>query len=98
MRCARWFFRPKKTSPFQRVPVMARAMAESDLIGPALILEVVVAHGDAVLDALPFADQPRAGDRPVHWRGCAAPGRVAAVELLGERLAAASTVSGFSPP
>ena len=27
----RWFFSPKNTQPFQRVPVMARAMAESDL-------------------------------------------------------------------
>ncbi|MEI2757102.1 MAG: hypothetical protein V9F46_11700 [Chitinophagaceae bacterium] len=27
----RWFFSPKKTQPFQRVPVMARAMADSDL-------------------------------------------------------------------
>jgi hypothetical protein len=27
----RWFLRPKNTQPFQRVPVMARAMAESDL-------------------------------------------------------------------
>ncbi len=27
----RWFLRPKKTQPFQRVPVMARAMADSDL-------------------------------------------------------------------
>ena len=27
----RWFLRPKKTQPFQRVPVMARATAESDL-------------------------------------------------------------------
>ena len=34
-------------------------------VGPALVLVVVVAHGHAVLDALPFADQPRAGDRPV---------------------------------
>src|SRR6267142_316266 len=25
----RWFFRPKNTQPFQRTPVMARAMAES---------------------------------------------------------------------
>jgi hypothetical protein len=25
------FLEPKKTQPFQRVPVMARAMAESDL-------------------------------------------------------------------
>ena len=32
-RAARRFFKPKKTSPFQRVPVMARAMAESDLYG-----------------------------------------------------------------
>ena len=34
-RCAhdrpRWFFRPKNTQPFQRVPVMARATAERDL-------------------------------------------------------------------
>ena len=29
----RRFFRPKNTSPFQRVPVMARAIAESDLYG-----------------------------------------------------------------
>jgi hypothetical protein len=28
-----WFFSPKKTQPFQRVPVMARAMADSDLYG-----------------------------------------------------------------
>src|SRR4051794_22155714 len=28
---ARRFFRPKKTQPFQRVPVMARAMADRDL-------------------------------------------------------------------
>ena len=27
----RWFLRPKKTSPFHRVPVIARATAESDL-------------------------------------------------------------------
>ena len=26
----RWFFSPKKTQPFQRVPVMARAMADND--------------------------------------------------------------------
>ena len=26
-----WFLSPKKTQPFQRVPVMARAMADSDL-------------------------------------------------------------------
>src|SRR5690606_3854268 len=28
-----WFLRPKKVQPFQRVPVMARAMADSDLYG-----------------------------------------------------------------
>jgi hypothetical protein len=27
----RWFLSPKKIHPFQRVPVMARAMAESDV-------------------------------------------------------------------
>ena len=26
-----WFLRPKKMSPFQRVPVIARAIADSDL-------------------------------------------------------------------
>src|SRR5581483_8030619 len=29
----RRFFRPKKSKPFQRVPVIARAMADSDLYG-----------------------------------------------------------------
>ena len=27
----RWFFSPKNTQPFQRTPVISRAMAESDL-------------------------------------------------------------------
>ena len=62
---ARRFLRPKKTSPFQRVPVMARAIADSDLYGRPWYSKSVVAHRHAVLDALPFADQPRAGDRPV---------------------------------
>ena len=34
------------------------------LVGAALVLEVVVPHRDAVLDALVLPDQPRAGDRP----------------------------------
>ena len=36
-----------------------------------------------MLDALVFADEPRAGDRPVLGR-LAAPRRIAAVELFGE--------------
>ena len=62
---AEWFRSPKNSGPFHRVPVMARAMADSDLYLPALVLEAVVEHGGAVLDALPFADQPGAGDRAV---------------------------------
>src|SRR3954447_10216718 len=30
---ARWFFKPKKTRPFQRLPVMALAIADRDLYG-----------------------------------------------------------------
>ena len=57
-------------------------------VGPALVFEVVVAHRDAVLDALPFADQPRAGDRPVLGRR-AALGALSAVELLGQAASSA---------
>ena len=32
-------------------------------VGAPLIVKIVAAHGDAVLDALPFPDQPGAGDR-----------------------------------
>ena len=74
--------------PFQRVPVMARAIGGQRFVWPALIFEVVVAHRDAVLDALPFADQPGAGDRPV-LRWLPAPRRIAAVEIFGRVASAA---------
>ena len=54
------------------------------LVGAALPFVAVVQHRDGVLDALPFADQPRAGDRPVVGAD-PAQNDVAAVELLAER-------------
>ena len=93
---ARRFLRPKNSQP---VPARAGDGARDGrqrFVGPALILEAVVAHRDAVLDALPFADQPRAGDRPV-LRRLPAPRRIAAVEFFAE-LASRFSVSGFSPP
>ena len=50
-----------------------------------LILEILVTHSDAVLDALPFADQPRAGDRAI-VREPSPAHRVATVEVLRNRL------------
>src|SRR5260370_35183766 len=53
-------------------------------VGAPLILEIVAAHGDAVLDALPFPHQPGAGDRsafgPPLW-----PPAGLAVILLSQR-------------
>ena len=72
-------------------------------VRPALIFEILVAHRDAVLDALVFADQPRAGDRPlVRW--LPAPRRVTAVEFFAElpqalqRLGLEATVGQFLDP
>ena len=59
----RWFFSPKKTQPFQRVPVMARAMAERDLKGCPCHSKPSVDDRHDMLDALVFPDQPRADDR-----------------------------------
>ena len=59
------FRSPKKAGPFQRVPVIGAGNRRQRLVPPALILEAVVEHGGGVLHALPLADQPGAGDRPV---------------------------------
>ena len=56
-------------------------------VGPALELEVVGAHRDHVLHALPLPHQPRAGQRAAVGAD-AAEHDVAAVELLAERLQA----------
>jgi len=54
-------------------------------VGPSLPFETIGEHRHGVLDTLPLADQPRAGDRhPV--RADAACGDVAAVDLLAQRL------------
>ena len=50
-------------------------------VRPALIFEILVAHRDAVLDALLFPDQPRAGDRPI-LGGLPPARRIAAIEVL----------------
>ena len=77
------FLRPKKSKP---IPARAGDGARDRrqrFVRPALIFEILVAHRDAVLDALVFADEPRAGDRPFVG-GLPAPRRVATVELLAE--------------
>ena len=69
------------------------------LVGPALILEVVVADRDAVLDALPFADQPRAGDRPVlAAAGAGSPDRRRRVPRRALAAASASRASARRRP
>ena len=65
-------FQAEEDQPFQRVPVIARAIGGERFVGPALLFEAVVEHRDGVLDALLFADQPGAGDRPVHSDALAA--------------------------
>jgi hypothetical protein len=47
-----------------------------------LIFEILVAHRYAVLDALPFANEPRAGDRPI-FHALATTGRISAIKVFG---------------
>ena len=86
----------RRSRPFHRVPVMARAMADSDSIRTAPPFEAVVQHSDDVLDALVFADQARAGDRsvinPVRRMTTLPP---SSCSPIASRRA---TVSGFRPP
>ena len=52
----------------------------------ALVFEIVVAHGHAVLDTLPFADEPSASDRPILPCAPSAPIGITSVEVLGNGL------------
>ena len=56
------------------------------LVGPPLPFEAVGGDGDDLLDALPLAQQPRAGDRAVAVGADAALGSVAAVQFLAQPL------------
>src|SRR5262245_39723515 len=49
------------------------------------VLEILIAHRHAVLDAPPFANEPRAGDRPILPCAPPAPIGISAVEVLGNR-------------
>ena len=93
--------RPLVLEAEEHQPVPARAGdgagdGRERLVRPALIFEVLVAHRHAVLDALPFADQPGAGDRPV-FDGCRRrPDRLPSSSSASA--SSRSSVSGFSPP
>ena len=63
---------------------MVRAIAERDLIRPALILEILAPDGDAVLDALPFTDEAKSRLRAVSIGAPPPLGLLPAIELLGE--------------
>ena len=57
-----------KAKEHQAVPAGAGNVARNSrqrFIGAALILEVLLPHRHAMLDALPLADQARAGNRPL---------------------------------
>src|SRR5690606_3238170 len=54
--------------------------------GAALVLEVSIPDRDAVLDALPLADQPRAGHRPMRIIVPALPRPLGLRQFLAERL------------
>src|SRR5207249_2038503 len=77
-----------ETKEHQPIPARAGDRARGGgkrFVGPALIFEIVVAHGHAVFNALPFADQSCAGDRSVVRWTAAAP-CIAAIEVFGNGL------------
>src|SRR6266540_2348936 len=72
------------------VPARARDRAGDGgegLVREALVFIALVADRHAVLDPLPFPDEPRSGDRPVLGRA-AALGDITAIEFLGQGLQA----------
>ena len=77
--------RPKNNKPIPARAGDGAGDGGQRFVRPALILEILVTHRHAVLDALPFANKPRPGDRPI-LDGPSPTRRVAAVEVLGNRL------------
>jgi hypothetical protein len=51
-----------------------------------LVFEIIISHGHAVLDPLPFANEPRARDRSILCYAPPAPIEISAVEVLGNCL------------
>ena len=84
---AEWFRRPKNSGPFQRVPVITRAIGDSDVYSPPLVLVAVLEHGGGVLDALPFPDQPGSDDRAI------APARLGTLPLTRRSSSSISSLS-----
>src|SRR5690606_24398813 len=92
-----WFLRPKKTQPFQRVPVMARAMADSDLYGrpchskpSAVTVTICSTPCHSRSSRVPVIGRSRSARMRLFFRS---PPSSSSPSRSSRR-----TVSGFSPP
>ena len=77
--------RPKEDEPVPPCACDRAGDRRERFVRATLILKILATHRHAVLDTLPFANQPRTGNRAIIHRPPPAHG-VAAVEVLGNRL------------